>query len=87
MIGVRLTFRPSVCMWQKTSNVAFFSDTVNMINAKLCLMVVLIQLYAFLPLSVTLIVLQSHSSVKHFKLKFCSYLMKLKLCMNVDYVN
>ena len=44
------------------------------------MMVVLIELYTFIPLSVTLIVLQGHSSVQQ------SYLIKLKLCVIVDYM-
>ena len=51
----------------------FFSDTINMVNVKLCLMV-LIELthsyhcqwpWPFIPLSVTLSVFRGHSSVKH----------------------
>ena len=45
-----------------------------MINLKLCMMVVLIELYLFISLSVTLIVLQGQSNLKQFYLKiFCSY--------------
>ena len=56
-----------------------------MINVKLCMMVVLIELYPLIPLSVTLIAFQGHSSVKKVKLKILySYLMKLKLCMIID---
>ena len=40
----------------KNFNVAIFSDTINMINVKSCMMVVLLELYTFIPLSVTLIV-------------------------------
>ena len=45
--------------------------------------IVLIELYPFIPLSVTLIVFQGHSSVKQFKIIIlCSYPIKLKqLCM------
>ena len=43
----------------------------RMINIKLCMVVVLIELY---PLSVTLIVFQDHSNVRQFQLKMlCSY--------------
>ena len=54
-------------MWQKL-NIAIFSDTINMMNFKLCMVVVLIDLYPFIPLSVTLIEFQGHSSVS-FSLK------------------
>ena len=50
----------------KNFNIAIFLDTVNMINVKLCMMVVLVELYTFIPLSVTLIVLRGHSGVKQF---------------------
>ena len=46
----------------RTFNVVIFSDTINMINVKLCMMVVLVELYLFIPCSVTLIVCQGHSS-------------------------
>ena len=38
---------------------------MNMINAKLCIMVVLVELYPMIPVSVTLIVLQGHIGVKN----------------------
>ena len=56
--------RLTVC--GKNFNVTISSDTVNMINVKLCMMVVLVELYTFIPLSVTLIVLRGHSGVKEF---------------------
>ena len=59
MISVRLTGQPSICMWQKL-NVVIFSDTINVMNIKLCIMGVLTELYPFIPLSVTLIVSRSH---------------------------
>ena len=65
MISVRLAIQLAV--GGRNFNVAIFLDTINMINVKLCMMVELIQLYPFTPLSVTLIVFQDHSSVKQFK--------------------
>ena len=47
-------------------NTGIYSDTINVINVKLCMVVVLTELYPFIPLSVTLIVFQGHSSVKQF---------------------
>ena len=64
MISVRPAGRLSKC--GKNFNVAIYSDTVNMINVKLCMVVVLIKCYPFIQLSVTLIVFEGHSSVKHF---------------------
>ena len=49
------------------------------------MVVVIIELYPFIPLSVTLVVLQGHSSVKQFYESFM-FLSKLKLCMIVDYI-
>ena len=49
----------SVC--GKNFYIAIFLDTINMINVKLCMMVVLIELYPFMLFSVTLIVFQGHS--------------------------
>ena len=58
-----------------------------MITVNLCMMVVLVELYLFIPLSVTLTVFQDQISVKHFQLKILSsYSIKLILCMIVDYV-
>ena len=48
----------------KNFNIGIYSDTMNMINIKLCKMVVLTELYPLIPLSVTLIVFQGHSGVK-----------------------
>ena len=56
--------RVSVC--GKNLNFASFSDTINMINVQLCVMVVLIELYPFIPLSVTLIIFQGHVVAKSF---------------------
>ena len=35
-------------------NVGIYSDTINVINVTLCMVVLLIELYLFIPLSVTL---------------------------------
>ena len=45
----------------KHFNVAIFSDTINVINVKLGMELVLMELYPFTPLSVTLTVCQGHS--------------------------
>ena len=58
--------RPAVSVYGKNFNVSIFSDTLNMINVKLYMRVVLIELYPFIPLSVTLIVFQGHGSIKQF---------------------
>ena len=50
-------------------------------------MVLLSELYPFIPLSVTLIIFQGHNSVEQSQVKIsCSYPIKLKLCTIVYYV-
>ena len=60
-----------VNLWRgKNFNVAIFLGIINVMYIKLCMMALLIELYPFMPLSVTLIVFQGHSSVKEFQPKF-----------------
>ena len=47
-------------LFGKNFHIAIFLDSVNVINVKICLMIVLTELYPFIPLSVTLIVSRSH---------------------------
>ena len=47
-------------------NIGIYSDTINVINVKLCMMILLTELYLFIPLSVTLTIFQGHSNVKQF---------------------
>ena len=63
MISAKPHGRPIVRMWQNF-NVAIFSDSINVINAKLCMMIVLIELCPFIPLSTTFVVFQGYSRVK-----------------------
>ena len=63
MISVGLVGQTVV--WHgKNFNVAICLDITNVINVKLCMMVLLIELYLFIPLSVTLTTFQSHRNVK-----------------------
>ena len=51
-------------------------------------MILLIELYLFISLSVTLTIFQGHSNVKEFPLEIlCCYLVKLKLCMIVNFIS
>ena len=50
----------------KNFNTGIFSDTITVINVKLCTMALVIDLYAIIPLSVTLTIFQGHSSVNQF---------------------
>ena len=45
-------------------NLGIFLDTINVMNVKLCMMVLFIELFLFIPLSVTLTIVQGHYSVK-----------------------
>ena len=47
-------------------NIRIYSDTINVVNVELCMMVLLIELYLFIPLSVALAIFQGHSNVEHF---------------------
>ena len=60
----------------KNFNAAIFSDTINMIIVKLCMVVSLIERYPFIPLSVTFIIYISKSqqcqTVSSIKIMFLS---------------
>ena len=43
-----------------------YPDSINVINVKLCMMVVLTELYLCMPLPVTLTTFQGHSNVEQF---------------------
>ena len=47
-------------------NIAIYSDNINVINIKLCMLVLLTELYLFIPLSVTLTIFQDHRNVEQF---------------------
>ena len=47
-------------------NIGICSDTINLTNVKLCTMVLLIELYLFIPLSVILTTFQSNGNVEQF---------------------
>ena len=47
-------------------NIGTCSDTINVLNVTLYVVVLLIELYLFIPLSVTLTIFQGHSSVEWF---------------------
>ena len=50
----------------KNFNIGIFSDTINVINVKFCVMVLLIELYLFIPLSVSWTICQGHGNIKQF---------------------
>ena len=64
----------------KNFNIGIYPDTINVINVKLYMMEILVELYLIIPLSVALTIFQGHSDVEQFKLNnLCSYPVKLKL--------
>ena len=63
-VCVMISVKMSIC--GKNFNVVIFWDSINILNVNFCMMVVLFELYLSMPLSVTLIVFQGHSSVKQF---------------------
>ena len=50
----------------KNFTVSIFSDMTGVTNGVLCMMVLFIELYTFIPLLVILIVVQGHNIVKQF---------------------
>ena len=52
----------SIC--GRNFNVGIFWDTIIVINVRQCMIVVLIELYPFIALSITLVVFQGHNNVK-----------------------
>ena len=83
----RLAGRPPECPCvAKSLTVAIFSNVINMIKLRLCMMVVHIELYPLIRFLVTLIVFQGHSNVKQFQLKILFLTDSLKLCTIVDFV-
>ena len=71
----------------QTITVAILPDAINMINVKLCMMVVLTEFYSFIPHSATLIVFQGHSSVKQFSLKMLCFCPIKGWLRQVDHVH
>ena len=51
-------------------NIGIYLDTIKAINVKLCMMVLLIELYLLISCSVTLARFQGHSTVKQGHSKF-----------------
>ena len=45
-------------------NIGMYSNTINVTVVKLCVMVLLIELYLFIPFSGTLTMFQGHSTVE-----------------------
>ena len=55
-------------------NIGIYSHTIDMIQVKLYMLVLLIKVSPFIPLSLTLTTFQGHSNVEQFQLKIlCSY--------------
>ena len=63
---VNIFFIGKASQFFKNFNTKIYSDTTNVIVVKLCMMALLIELYMFIPLSVTMTIFQGHSNVKQF---------------------
>ena len=50
----------------KKCDIRVYSDTINVINVKHCMMVLLTELYLFIPHSVILTTFKGHSNVEQF---------------------
>ena len=78
---INLSFVCQVSELVEIFNSRIYSDTINVITVKLCMMELLIKLYLVLPLSVTLAICQGHSNIAQFEQKvLCSCPVQLKLC-------
>ena len=63
-VYVVISVGPAARVWRgKNVKVAIFLDTIHMMNVQLCMIVLLSELYTFIPLTVTLNIFQSHSTV------------------------
>ena len=58
----------------KNFNIGIYSDAIDAINVTFCMMVLLIELYLSIPLSVTWTIFQGHSSVEQFLLKMLCFI-------------
>ena len=68
-------------------SIGIYSDTINVINVKLCLKVLLIEVYLLMLLSVTLTIFQHHSSVEQFwHLTLCVSKKKKKKSQNSEFI-
>ena len=63
---IKMFFVSLVSGLVKKLYVGTYLDTINVVNVKLCMMILLTELYLFIPLSVTLTIFQGHSNVKQF---------------------
>ena len=59
-----ISVRPAMCLYvAKMLNIAIFSNIINTVNVKLCMVVLLIELYLFISLPLTLTKFQGCSTV------------------------
>ena len=77
-------YSSELSVYGKNFNIAIFLDAINIMNVKLYMMVVLIELYPLKQLSVTLVLFQGHSSFQQFE-NFM-FLSRLQLCTIVEYI-
>ena len=61
-----ISFIGQVSEFVKNYNMGICSDTINVMNVKSCMMVLLTEFYLLIPLSVILTIFQGHSNVEQF---------------------
>ena len=80
-----LASQVSIC--GKTFNIVIFLDTINILNVKLCIMVVFIELYQFIPLAGGHYCISSSQQCQTVLTEnLYSYPIKFKLCVMVYYM-
>ena len=60
---INMFFISQVSWLVKNFNIEIYSDTISVINVRLCMMVLLTELYLFIALSMTLTIFQNHGNV------------------------
>ena len=63
---ISIFFVGQVSRLEENVNIGIYSDTINVINVKLCVWIQLTELYLFMPPSMTLTIFQGHSNLEQF---------------------
>ena len=63
---INMLFMCQVTGLVRNFNIGIYSDTTNVINVKLCMMVLLTELHLLMPHAVTVTIFQCHSNVEQF---------------------
>ena len=76
--------RSVISSWLKNFNIVILSDTMNVLNVKLCIMILFFELYWFIPLTVTLTIFQVHVLELLFLFLFLSTVVETLYCCYID---